>query len=342
MTLINDLFQPELAVVPQEALVSASKKTASTEKNMAYIRSPINYTGNKYRLLGQLRKFLPQKTGVFVDLFCGGATVGFNVNAKKVILIDNNKYVIELLKYLAKTNFSEIISSIENIIYEYNLSYSAKHSYSYYKKQGFVNGNNGLKEYNKEGFYRLREDFNRLKYKFTKKGMCMLYSLMVYGFNNDLRFNNKGEYNLPIGKTDFNKNNIRKLYAFSKRAREINYEFICGDFRDKTRDIIMNADFVYADPPYLITTAVYNENGGWNQDLEIDLLRLLEDLEKKKKRFTLSNVLFKDGAVNQHLRGWIKKNKNITAHRLNYHYRSSSYNKKNRGAGEAEVVVVNG
>ncbi len=309
---------------------------------MSYIRSPINYTGNKYRLLEQLKKFFPKRTKVFVDLFCGGATVGFNVDAEKVILIDNNKYVIELLKYLAKTNFSNVVANIEKIINKYKLSYSAKHSYAYYRKIGFVDGNNGLKEFNKGGFYKLRENFNQLKNKFTKKGMCMLYTLMVYGFNNDLRFNSKGEYNLPVGKTDFNKNNIKKLYDFRERAKQINYEFIYGDFREKSKDVIADADFIYADPPYLITTAVYNENGGWNEKLELDLLQFLKEVEKRNKKFALSNVLLKEGVANKYLLDWINKNKNITAHRLHYHYRSSSYNKKNRAAGEVEVVVING
>ena len=58
---------------------------------------------------------------------------------------------------------------------------------------------------------------------------------MVYAFNNDIRFNNDGDFNLPVGKTDFNKNNFNKLIEYNKRAKEINYEFICGDFRDDTK-----------------------------------------------------------------------------------------------------------
>ena len=55
---------------------------------MLFIKSPLNYTGNKYRILPQLEKYFPKNTEVFVDLFCGGATVGFNVKADKIIMID--------------------------------------------------------------------------------------------------------------------------------------------------------------------------------------------------------------------------------------------------------------
>ena len=46
---------------------------------MDYIKSPLNYTGNKYRLLNQFEKFFPKEIDTFVDLFCGGATVGLSL-----------------------------------------------------------------------------------------------------------------------------------------------------------------------------------------------------------------------------------------------------------------------
>ena len=39
----------------------------------------------------------------------------------------------------------------------------------------------------------------------------MLYVLVLYGFNNDMRFNSNNEFNLPVGKTDLNKSNLRKI-----------------------------------------------------------------------------------------------------------------------------------
>lgn len=306
------------------------------------IKSPINYTGNKYRILSQFEDFFPKKTDVFVDLFCGGATVGFNVEAEKVILIDNNPRVINLLSTLAENKIEKIIEKIERIIEKYNLSYSLKKTYKYYRELGYVNGNNGLKEYNKEGFYKLRLDYNSLKNKTTFNANMMLYVLMVYGFNNDIRFNSEGEFNLPVGKTDFNKSNYDKLIAFNERAKEINYVFIVGDFKSKKiQDIVLKASFLYCDPPYLITTAVYNENGGWSEKDEKELLKLLKKAADKNISFALSNVLKKSDKVNIYLEEWIKNN-NYKKNNINYHYRSSSYNKKNRDSSEEEVLVTGG
>ena len=307
-----------------------------------FIKSPLNYTGNKYRILPQILKFFPEKAPVFVDLFCGGATVGFNVNADKIIMVDNNPRVINLLKFLASEDINEIIKKIERTIEDYNLSYSYKHTYKKYRDEGYVIGNNGLKKYNEEGFYKLRNDYNSLLNKNTIKANVLLYVLMVYAFNNDIRFNSNGDFNLPVGKTDFNKNNYNKLVEYNKRAKEINYEFICADFKsEKVKKVLRSASFVYCDPPYLITTAVYNENDGWNEKNEKELLKLLKELNNRRVPFALSNVLKSKLKTNELLNNWIIEN-SFDVHKINYHYKSSSYNKKNRDREEQEILVTGG
>ncbi len=66
------------------------------KKNL--IKSPINYTGGKYRLLPKLLPYFPDKINTFVDLFCGAGNVGINVNANKIILNDYIHYLPELFK----------------------------------------------------------------------------------------------------------------------------------------------------------------------------------------------------------------------------------------------------
>ena len=307
---------------------------------MELIKSPINYTGNKYRILDQITKYFPKKVDTFVDLFSGGATVGFNVNAKKIILIDSNEKIVNLLIYLASSEFELLVKELEKLIKKYNLSYSAKYGYEKYKL--FIDGNNGLKKYNEIGFYSLREDYSNLKNKKTKKANSMLYLLTIYGFNNDMRFNKAGNFNLPVGKTDLNKNNIKKLKDFIKRSKRINYEFIIGDFRDNhIKKIVKEAGFVYIDPPYLITKATYNENGGWSEEKERELLGLLDEIDNNNGKFVISNILNKKNKINIPLNEWINTKKHKVV-QIDYHYRSSSYNKKNRDGSEREIIVLNG
>ena len=229
-------------------------------KKEEHIKSPLNYTGNKYRILNQIIDHFPKKMESMLDLFCGGATVGINSCAKKVYFVDNKIQIINLLDYLAKVDYKVFILEIESLIKKYNLSYSAKNGYRYYRNQ-FENDNpnNGLKKFNENGFYRLREDYNSLKNKETAKANNLLYLLMVYGFNNDIRFSSLGNFNLPIGKTDLNKNNINKIISYNTKISTLDYKFICSEFYSKEiYELAKNVDFVYMDPPYLITTAVYN------------------------------------------------------------------------------------
>lgn len=306
------------------------------------MKTPLNYTGNKSRLMDQFATYFPSDIDVFVDLFCGGATVGLSVNAKKIIFIDNNSNVINLLKHLSKFDFDTLLLRLEKLIQKYGLSYSAKFGYRGYRSGINKADNNGLKVYNTSGFYKLRSDYNSMTDKSTKKALDLLYLLVVYAFNNDMRFNRSGEFNLPVGKTDLNKNNIRKLKQYIDRVKKIDCVFICGDFREeKIQKILMKADFIYADPPYLLGNAVYNESGNWTERTEQDLIELLEILNKNKKRFALSNVLHKVGATNKPLSDWIFQRTDLHIFDINYHYRSASYNKINRSSREREVLITN-
>ena len=310
---------------------------------MEYIKSPLNYTGNKFRILNQIQPYFPDKINVMVDLFCGGATVGINTPCQKVIFIDNDKNVIGLLKFLAKSNFDKLLVNLERIIEKYGFSYSAKYGYAYYKKQiKDNNANNGLKAYNSNAFYNLRNDYNNLKNKQTNEGFLMLYLLMVYAFNNDMRFSQTGMFNLPVGKTDLNTNNIKKLKAYIERVQSLNTEFICGDFKSShIQEIIKAADFVYMDPPYLIMNAVYNESNKWNEQNEYEILRFMNYCLNNSKFFVLSNVLEKQGRRNEPLYYWTTTMETeIEIIDIDYHYRGASYNKKLRNAKEREVIIL--
>ena len=312
------------------------------EKNY-YFKSPINYTGNKYRILDQIIPHSNFKGDKMVDLFCGGATFGINSKYNNVILVDNNKQVIDLLNYLYNADLKLVVNKLINNIDSFGLSNSLLYGYSSYKsKEVSYNNNNGLKEFNSNGYYNLREYYNSLEDKSSFEALNKLYLLMIYAFNNDIRFSKSGNFNLPIGKTDFNLQNLKKLHAFSKLKSYKNLRFICSEFdSNEVREIIQESDFVYMDPPYLIANAVYNESNGWNDKLEKRLLEFMSWLISINKPFILSNIIEKKGITNELLKEWINKNDHqLDLVEINYHYRSSSYNKKNRNSNEREIIVV--
>lgn len=299
------------------------------------IPSALNYTGGKYKLLSQILPLFPKDADQVVDLFCGGCNVGINVDCNKVLFNDSNEYLMGLLDTFRRLTKEEIFDWIYKSIDKYGLSLVSKNGYDFYNCES----SKGLGEYNKAGYNKLRDDFNKKASK-DNEYYLMLYLLIVYSFNNQLRFNRKGEFNLPVGKRDFNSKMQGKLETFIDRVKSGDYRFTTDDFRNVSMEGYTDKSFFYADPPYLITCATYNEQAGWTENDEKDLLNYLEELDKKGIRFALSNVLESKGKKNVILSEWINQNKKFKAIPLNYDYTNSNYHTKKDGITK-EVLVVN-
>lgn len=307
-----------------------------SEINLELIQSPLNYTGGKFKLLPQILPLFPANIDIFVDLFCGGANVGVNVKSNKTILNDTNDN-LTLLFGMFKNLGDDFLPLVDEIIEKYQLSQSSKYGYDYYN----CDSNTGLAPYNKDKFLKLRDDFNNSK-DIGYYHYAMLYTLILYSFNNQIRFNSNGHFNLPVGKRDYNEKMKQKLQKFIDRLKGKDYKFSNLDFRDFDISILNSNSFVYADPPYLITCATYNEQGGWNKTDEHDLLDFLNDLHKNNIKFALSNVLRSKGKENSILIDWTQRNSDrYKVINLNYSYNNSNYQTKNKNEITEEVLIIN-
>ena len=281
-----------------------------------YVKGPLNYTGGKHKLLPQILPLFPKEINTFVDLFCGGGNVTVNVEAKRIIGNDSEKHVIRIYQYLKTHSIEEIISQIEEIIKDYSLSLE-----------------------NAEGFNKLRSDYNNPQYNKYDTNI-MLYVLICFSFNHQFRFNSKGEFNMPFGKDRSRWNDAMKknLINFQKAITDKDILFINKDFRELKIDKLNSNDFVYCDPPYLITCATYNEKDGWNEQCERNLLDLLDRLNENNVKFALSNVLFSKGKTNDILIEWSEK---YNVHHLDYTYSNCSYHTKDKTSKPDEVLITN-
>ncbi len=305
--------------------------------NTDFIASPLNYIGGKYRLLPQIFPFFPSKVDRFVDLFCGGCNVGINMNADKIDFYDNNQPLLDMFRTFQSFGGENVAETVEELIKYYQLSDTKVHNYDYYG----ANSSKGLGDYNRDKFLQLRQDFNQ-KIGIDYQKSIMLYTLVIFSFNNQIRFNAKGDFNLPVGKRDFNGKMKDKLLTFSQKLELNKHSFIEKDFRDVDFSNLTKNSCVYADPPYLITCATYNEQGGWGSKEEIDLLHLLDELSEGNIRFALSNVLESKGKTNEILLEWTKKNTHrYQIHELNYSYANSNYQTKRKESPSREVLITN-
>lgn len=267
-------------------------------------RSPLFYVGDKYKLMPQLIKLFPSDIDTFYDVFCGGGSVSLNATAKKYSLNDLDKNIILLHKALYKNSFdiSGYIKRMYSLIVEYGLSHSEisindelSELKKIYKKTYFA-------RYNKEKYIHLKEDYNN-----DKQNMYLLYLLLVYGFNHMIRFNSSGQFNLPVGNVDWNKNVTRSLHVYFEWCRNHEVEYSDGlDFEEflNSKDMYKN-DFVFLDPPYLITNSNYNKD--WTIKNEKRLYDVIDELTLNKVNWGLTNLISHKGKKNNLLIKWSKK-----------------------------------
>lgn len=287
-------------------------------KKNPYISSPMNYIGGKYKLLPQIIPLFPENIGTFVDLFCGGCNVGINIKADKIVLNDNLSYLIDLYRTFDEKSSDTILAFIKKRIRELNLSLT-----------------------NKDGYLKLREIYN------TERNPLDLFVLTAYSFNHQIRFNNSHQFNNPFGKdrSCFNPHMERNLLDFLKVLKTKNIVFYSNNFDELDLTKLQSNDFVYADPPYLITTGTYNDGKrgftGWNETEEEKLLNILKNLDEQNIKFALSNVIEHKGKKNSILLDWIEKNHFIINY-LNKDYSNSNYHTINRDkTSTVEVLVTN-
>lgn len=274
------------------------------------IKSPLNYTGGKYKLLEQILPLFPKKIETFYDLFAGGCNVALNVKADKIICNDTLTQLINMYSEFKQKELGEIYLHIENRIKEYNLS----------------------KE-DKDGYLELRKEYNK-----TKKPLDM-FVLTCFAFNYSIRFNGKGEFNIAFGKdrSSYNKKIETRLKQFKENTSNI--EFKNKSFIDFDIENYKRGDFVYIDPPYLITVANYNENGGWCENKEKELYNYLDEVNKKGVKFALSNVFEHKGKSNEILKEWAKS---YNINYLDYNYGNCSYHTKDKSTDSTiEVLITN-
>ncbi len=265
-------------------------------------RSPFFYVGDKYKLLPQLEENFPKDIDRFIEPFCGGGSVFLNTDANQYLLNDIDTYMVQLHKFLISYSDKTDLfwNELRKLIVRYNLSATfldrnvPEELRKEFKKTYFA-------KYNKEAYTNLRNDFN-----ISKNNMMQLYLLLIYGFNRMLRFNNRGDFNLPVGNVDFNNNVVNALNDYFEYVLDKDITFFNMDFQAFIDEVEpTKSDFVYLDPPYLITFSEYNKL--WNEDSEIRLINYLDQLDESGVRFAVSNVLWHRRRYNGTFNAWAQK-----------------------------------
>lgn len=249
--------------------------------------SPLNYIGSKARVIPAIRENLPSDIDDFIDAFGGGFNVGINIRSESVVYNEYNHFVKELIESFWQYDTFSYIVYMKKMIRRFELEPGRKDAY-----------------------LNVRDYYNSLPE--DKRDPRLLLVVILYSFQQQIRFNSNHGFNNPVGMRWFNDNLLEKLVSFSRRIKELNVCFSCADYTDTFRYVDDGHTFVYLDPPYMLTNGSYNDGKrgfkGWDVSQEAALFEFLDKLNHEGSRFMLSYVVEHKGKVNQNLVNWTQDN----------------------------------
>lgn len=255
-------------------------------KHDVYYESPLNYIGSKAKISKDIIERIPRNTTKFVDAFGGGFNVGINAQTNSVTYNDINHFVKDLVESFRIHDTYQYLMYIKKITQKF-----------------------GLEKANAEAYVNARAYYN--SFSENNRDSRLLYTIILYGYQQQIRFNGSHEFNNPVGVRWFNDKVLEKMISFSRVIKEHSFVFISKNYLSLI-PIIDENTFVYLDPPYMLTTGAYNDGKrgfkGWNDELEQELFNFADNLTLSKVRFMLSYVIEHKGKKNDRLIDWVKRN----------------------------------
>lgn len=253
-----------------------------TQTEVIY-ESPLNYIGSKAKIINDIKENLPQSFDLFIDAFGGGFNVGINIDGN-VIYNDYNRFVAELVESFKDVDTYQYLMYIRKMTKKFQLQKADAESYN--KARAFYNSQ-----------------------PVSKRDPKLLYTIILYGFQQQIRFNSSHEFNNPVGMRWFNDKVLEKFISFSRKIKEKHISFFSTSYSEVMQAISAKS-FVYLDPPYSLTTGAYNDGkrgfDGWNKSLERGLFEYLDFLNQNDVNFMLSYVIEHKGITNKELLNWVK------------------------------------
>ena len=188
---------------------------------MNHAKPFLKWAGGKRQLLNEIEKNLPpdisktRQIDLYIEPFVGGASVLFHLSPKKSIISDLHTELIDFYTAIKNNKSQEI----------YN--FMSEH------------------ENDEKTYYRVRDDFEINDYLDNAK---RFYYLRKTCFRGMMRYNKKGEFNIPYGKykTCNYEDLLKKEYSNVLKNTEIfnkSFEYVFENYNSKD-------NFMFLDPPY--------------------------------------------------------------------------------------------
>lgn len=237
---------------------------------------PIKTQGIKTKIVPFIAKSIKwQGDGRWVEPFLGSGVVALNIAPQQALLADTNKHLINLYRRIQ-----------EGLIDGMSMR-------KYLEREGRT-----LLEEGEKHYYAIRERFNKQADPFD------FVFLSRSCFNGMMRFNQKGEFNVPFCRKPerFRRALITKIVNQVEWARTImaekDWTFVVQDWRTTVAEAKIG-DMVYCDPPYVGRHTDY-----YNSFSDKDSDDLAIALTETSASFALSNWLENKYRRNEYIDEW--------------------------------------
>lgn len=224
---------------------------------MRVIVPPIKSQGIKTKLVPWIQALVPDVSGRWIEPFLGTGVVAFNSGFKQAMLSDTNPH---LIRFYQQIKDGTIRPSLVR---------------EYLEKEG-----QELRVAENEGYVH----FTYVKDRFNSKHDPFDFLFLSRaGFNGMMRFNRKGEWNIPFCKKParFSKSYVTKIV---NQVHDVacliqpDWEFRTAPFHEVIPEATRN-DIIYCDPPYAGRYVDYYN--GWTDEDEERLFALLSSTPAK-------------------------------------------------------------
>ncbi|TWA92234.1 DNA adenine methylase [Bradyrhizobium stylosanthis] len=228
------------------------------------MKSPIRWAGSKRALLPILKRYwVDDRSGKYIEPFCGSACLYFDLEPSRAILGDINSELITAYKVLRKSP-----SKVVELLSAYPI--------------------------NRDYYYELRALKAETLSEIEQTARFLFLNRLC--FNGIYRTNLSGQFNVPFGKpkreVQFDFDALAKASTLLKRASLQNSDFAL------VLDQAQKGDFVYLDPPYAVAKrrvfSQYYPESFAEQDLQ-RLRACLKKLDRRGVHFVVSYADSREG-----------------------------------------------
>ncbi len=239
---------------------------------MRVIVPPIKSQGIKTKLVPWIQAIVPDVKGRWIEPFLGTGVVAFNSGFRKALLNDINPHLIRFYQAIKDGVITPALV-----------------------RQFLRSEGEQLVHADDKGYAHFRVVKNRFNVRFEPLDFLFLSRT---GFNGMMRFNRKGEWNIPFCQKPerFAPSYITKIVNQVTNVSQLikpDWEFTVGSFEDTILKATAD-DIIYCDPPYIGRYVDYYS--GWTEENE---RRLHELLSATPAKFILSTWHHNDYRVNE-------------------------------------------